>query len=76
VLTAVRAMEDACARHEGRAAAALQFSLHDPRIASTVVGFSRPERVDECVVHAGPAIPHALWPELDWLAPSNEHWLH
>ncbi|MFZ0218084.1 MAG: aldo/keto reductase, partial [Candidatus Dormiibacterota bacterium] len=29
-------------------AAALQFSLRDLRINSTVVGFSRPERIEEC----------------------------
>jgi D-threo-aldose 1-dehydrogenase len=77
VLAAVRGMEDACARHGvPLAAAALQFSVRDPRIASTVVGFSRPERVDECVAHARTAIPEALWPELEALVPSSEHWLH
>jgi D-threo-aldose 1-dehydrogenase len=76
VLAAVRGMEDACARHRvPLAAAALQFSLRDPRIASTVVGFSRPERVDECVAQAGTPIPDALWPELEALVPSGEHWL-
>jgi D-threo-aldose 1-dehydrogenase len=77
VLEAVRGMEAACARHGvPLAAAALQFSLRDPRIASTVVGFSRPERVDECVTHAGTAIPDELWPELEALLPSSERWLH
>jgi D-threo-aldose 1-dehydrogenase len=77
VLAAVRAMEAACARHGvPLAAAALQFSLRDPRIASTVVGFSRPERVDECVAQAGTAIPDELWPELEALVPSSERWLH
>jgi D-threo-aldose 1-dehydrogenase len=77
VLAAVRGMEDACARHGvPLAAAALQFSLRDPRIASTVVGFSRPERVDECVAHARTAVPEALWQELDALVPSSELWQH
>ena len=77
VLAAVRGMEDACVRHGvPLAAAALQFSLRDPRIASTVVGFSRPERVDECVAHARTAVPEALWQELDALVPSNELWQH
>jgi D-threo-aldose 1-dehydrogenase len=66
-------MEAACARHGvPLAAAALQFSLRDPRIASTVVGFSRPERVDECVAQAETPIPDDLWPELDALVPSGE----
>jgi D-threo-aldose 1-dehydrogenase len=77
VLAAVRGMEAACARHGvPLAAAALQFSLRDPRIASTVVGFSRPERVDACVAHADTAIPDELWPELEALVPSSERWLH
>lgn len=77
VLEAVRGMEDACARHGvALPAAALQFSLRDPRIASTVVGFSRPERVDECVAHATAAIPDDLWLELEALAPGSERWLH
>ena len=77
VLAAVRGMEEACARHGvPLASAALQFSMRDPRVASTVVGFSRPERVDECVTHAGTTIPDALWPELEALVPSSERWLH
>ncbi len=76
VLEAVRGMEAACARYGvPLAAAALQFSLRDPRIASTVVGFSRPERVDECVAHATTAIPDELWPELEALVPGSELWL-
>jgi D-threo-aldose 1-dehydrogenase len=77
VLAAVRAMEDTCARHGvPLAAAALQFSIHDPRIASTIVGFSRPERVDECVAQARFEIPDALWPELETQVPSSDHWLY
>lgn len=77
VLAAVRAMEAACARHGvPLAAAALQFSLRDERISSTIVGFSRPERVEECVAQAALEIPEALWPELDALVPSREHRLY
>jgi D-threo-aldose 1-dehydrogenase len=47
------------------AAAALQFSLRDPRITSTVVGMSRPERIAQTLELARHAIPDALWPELD-----------
>jgi D-threo-aldose 1-dehydrogenase len=76
VLEAVRGMEAACARYGvPLPAAALQFSLRDPRIASTVVGFSRPERVDECVAHATAGIPDDLWPELEALVPGSDHWL-
>lgn len=45
------------------AAVALQFSLRDPRISSTVVGMSRPERVEETVRLANLAISEELWDE-------------
>ncbi len=51
------------------AAAALQFSLRDPRITSTVVGMSRPERVHQTVELALHPIPNEIWPRLDALSP-------
>ncbi|MDR7468496.1 MAG: aldo/keto reductase [Armatimonadota bacterium] len=50
------------------AAAALQFSLRDPRIVSTIVGVSRPERVAETLTLATHPIPEELWSQLDPLA--------
>jgi D-threo-aldose 1-dehydrogenase len=47
------------------AAAALQFSLRDPRIVSTIVGMSRPERVQQTLALATLPIPDQMWPELD-----------
>ena len=47
------------------AAAALQFSLRDPRIASTVVGMSKPERIAQTVELANYPIAPELWPALD-----------
>jgi len=47
------------------AAAALQFSLRDPRITSTVVGMSKPERVAQTVELANCPIAPELWPALD-----------
>jgi D-threo-aldose 1-dehydrogenase len=46
------------------AAAALQFSLRDPRITSTVVGMSRPERITQTLELARHPIPDDLWVEL------------
>lgn len=46
------------------AACALQFSLRDPRVASTIVGISRPERIGETVALAGHPIPEELWLEI------------
>lgn len=47
------------------AAAALQFSLRDPRVTTTVVGMTRPERIAQTVELAQVAIPDEIWPRLD-----------
>ncbi len=47
------------------AAAALQFSLRDPRVTSTVVGMTRPERVEQTLALAAVSIPDDLWTRLD-----------
>lgn len=61
----VRRMERMCDSFEvPLAAAALQFSLRDSRIASTIVGMSNPKRVDETISLAEWEIPGALWDEL------------
>ncbi|HLX56386.1 MAG TPA: aldo/keto reductase [Ktedonobacteraceae bacterium] len=64
-------MEDACARYGlPLAAAALQFSLRDTRIASTIVGMTRPERLAETLKLAQHPIPDELWAELDSICQS------
>lgn len=77
VLDAIRGMEAAC-RETGvpLAAAALQFSMRERRIASTIVGFSNPERVEETLELASLTIPEELWTRLDDLAPTSATWLH
>ena len=64
----VRRMQEAC-RELGvpLAAAALQFSMRDSRIVSTVVGMSRPERVGQTLELAAQPIPDELWERLDRL---------
>ena len=75
VLRRVRDMEVACAQHGvPLAAAALQFCTRDPRIASTIVGISRPERVDETVRLASWEIPQQLWDLLEPLAAPKALW--
>ncbi|MSQ95281.1 MAG: aldo/keto reductase [Gemmataceae bacterium] len=62
----VRKMDAACKRHQiPLAAAALQFSTHDPRVTSTIVGLSRVERLAETIELAHTPIPNELWPQLD-----------
>ena len=66
----VRKMMEACREFDvPLAAAALQFSLRDPRVVSTIVGISRPERVGQTLDLAGHHIPDELWERLDSLAP-------
>ena len=60
-----RLIEAICARYDvPLAAAALQFSLRDPRLTATIVGLSRPERVTETAALAAHPIPAACWAEL------------
>ena len=63
------AMQEVCRQFSvPLAAAALQFSLKDPRIASTIVGMTRPERVGQTLDLAAQDIPEELWERLDRLA--------
>ncbi len=64
-LAPIRRIEDICARHNvPPGAAALQFSMRDPRIASTICGVSKPERVAQTLEWATYPIPEACWAEL------------
>jgi D-threo-aldose 1-dehydrogenase len=64
-LAPVRRIEAVCAKHGiPPGAAALQFSLRDPRIASTICGISKPERIKETLDWAAWPIPEAGWAEL------------
>ena len=60
-----RRLQEVCERHHvPLAAVALQFSLRDPRLTSTIVGLSRPERLAETLTFAQWPIPADLWDEL------------
>lgn len=76
VRAAVRAMRRACDAHGvPLAAAALQFSLRDPRVTSTIVGISRPARIATTIELATTPIPGELWDDLDRCAPDQTGWL-
>lgn len=65
VLQRVRRMEALCVEHGvPLAAAALQFSLRDPRVTSTIVGMSAPKRVEQTAELADMEIPSELWDAL------------
>lgn len=73
LLRAALAMERAChSRGISLAAAALQFSVRDPRVDTTVVGMSHPSRVRETDALLSTNIPPDLWQILDELAPVSD----
>lgn len=76
LLRTIAAMEEVCAQmNVSLSAAALQFSLRDPRVTSTVVGTATPERVDELIDIASAPLPEELWERLEALVPPPSSWL-
>ncbi len=72
----VRSMQRACAEHGvPLAAAALQFSLRDPRVTSTIVGISDPTRIAATLALATTPIPGELWVQLEQYTPPRDGWL-
>lgn len=73
ILKPVRQVAEICSRYGiPLGAAALQFSMRDPRIASTICGVSRPERVQETWQWANWPISDDAWSELLSLPASTE----
>lgn len=65
MLDTARQIQQICARYDvPMAAAALQFSMLDPQIDVTIVGMSKPERVQQTIEFATMTIPEALWADL------------
>lgn len=72
-LAPVRAIEEICASHGvSPGAAALQFSTRDDRVGVTLVGVSKPERVEQTLAWAREDIPAAFWDAVAQLSPSVE----
>lgn len=73
LLARAQRLEAICARYNvPLAAAALQFSLRDPRIVSTIVGMSRPERLEQTIALAKHPMPEEIWAEFAAVRPSTE----
>jgi D-threo-aldose 1-dehydrogenase len=65
MIAQTRRLAAVCERHGiSLRIAALHFSLRDPRIHSTIIGMTRPERVQQAVDDALTPVPDALWDEL------------
>ncbi|MEM7461189.1 MAG: aldo/keto reductase [Pseudomonadota bacterium] len=72
-LEPVRRIEEICEIHGvSPGAAALQFSMHEPKVTSTIVGVSKPERVQETFDWAGENIHPEAWGALLELPHSRE----
>jgi D-threo-aldose 1-dehydrogenase len=62
----VKQMQSLCQEHNvPLSAAALQFSMREERIASTIVGITEPDRIEQTLELAECAVPKALWEELE-----------
>lgn len=62
MLAPVREIEALCEQHDVQlGAAALQFSMRDARVASTIVGVSKPDRVQETLALSAAPLPEAFW---------------
>jgi len=65
IMERTRAIEAVCARHGvALAAAALQFPLAHPAVASVVTGMRNAEEAQANLAHCRAAIPAAFWDEL------------
>lgn len=65
IIERVGAIEDICARHGvPLAAAALQFPLAHPRVASVVPGMGSVRQVDDALALMAHPVPATLWAEL------------
>ena len=73
LIEVTRMIQEICHRHGvPMAAAALQFSMRDPYIDVTIVGMSKPERVQQTIDLATLDIPEQLWADLATLSTFND----
>lgn len=57
------------------ATVALQFSLRETRISSTIVGMSSRQQWQQSLERAGAPVPEELWQRLEELVPAPGQWL-
>lgn len=73
MLDPVRKVEEICVKHNvPTGPVALQFSMRDKRIASTICGVTKPERVRETIDWAAYPVPDAVWADLESLGFSKD----
>lgn len=70
-LAPVREIEEICRRNNvAPGALALQFSMNDANVASTIVGVSKPERIAETLGWANAELSDQIWQEVAQTKPS------
>ncbi|HVQ89897.1 MAG TPA: aldo/keto reductase [Mycobacteriales bacterium] len=75
-LDAITRMAQVCTRHgTDLTTAALQWSLRDSRISTTIVGLTQLRTLDRTLAATQAALPEDLWDELEQLLPAPQHWL-
>ncbi len=76
VLDAARALHDLAEEFDvALADAAVQHSVRDPRVDTTVVGFSSPARIGTMLAALRVPIPAEFWSRAAELLPDRRHWL-
>lgn len=76
VLEAIAKMDAACRDHGlDLATAALRHSVDNPGITGTVVGITKPARVDALLTALEADLPQELVDQLDALLPDPQYWL-
>jgi D-threo-aldose 1-dehydrogenase len=55
--------------------AALQFSVRDPRISSTIAGVVSPAQFDETIAALAAHVPDELWARLEDVCPPRTEWI-
>ncbi|MGI9402812.1 MAG: aldo/keto reductase, partial [Rhizobiaceae bacterium] len=67
-LAKIRQIENLCLEHNvSLPAAALQYSVNDTRVLSTIIGISRPERIASTQELMTETIPNTFWDDLETL---------
>lgn len=75
-LQAIAAMRTVCKRWgTDLGSAAIRFSTSDSRISTTIVGVSKPARLDSTIAASALDKPPEFWDELESLLPSPDNWL-
>ena len=75
-LDAAVKLQDLCKDwHTDLPTAALQFSLRDPRVDMSIVGISKPERIQPLLASADIVLPDRFWADVDVLLPDQSNWL-